>query len=261
MSYIQSNINSIEQEIQLTGKYKGRDAKVFHILGRRSSFTSTSAFNDVGEGIGVAGTALFPTLTGAETIEVVSSSASDTVAGIGARKVKVVYINTSYALVETSDISLNGTTPVTVVASGMLQPLWFENTEVGSGGASAGIVTLRTSAPLSLSQITAGGNKSMDAIFMCPDSYTAYISCWSAGSIQNTQDVRLRSTTNSLDRSLSTLYHFQDNKFVPANQNLETTLPFLKYPARSKTKISTISSSTAVATRCDVGFSVILIAD
>ena len=78
-------------EIQRTGVYDGKNALAFHITGRRSAFTSTSVFNDVGEGIGTAARALFPVLVGSETIEVISSSASDdgSPAGTGARTVKV----------------------------------------------------------------------------------------------------------------------------------------------------------------------------
>lgn len=261
VEYPNEPLLSLIENIQITGGWNGKPAKAFYIMGRRSAFTSTSAFNDVGEGVGNASTALFPVLTGAETIQVISSSAVDTVAGIGARKVKVVYIDTNYDLQETADISLNGTTAVTVMVGGMLQPLWFENTEVGSGGASAGNITLRTSAPLTLSQIVAGGNKSMDAIFMVPDGYTAYVPKWGGSSIQNTQDLRLRATVNTLDRSLSSIYHFQDNRYAPSNTSYGSELPSLKYPARCMIKVSTISSSTAAATRCDADFTVIIIQD
>jgi hypothetical protein len=260
MAYL--NYKDVILEIQRTGKYAGKDAMALHILGRRASFTSTSVFNDIGEGVGVAGTADFPVLAGSETIQVLSSNnIADVAAGTGARKIKMLYINTSYAIVETADITLNGTTAVTVVASGCLAVLWFEVTEVGTGGAPAGNLTLRTSAPLTLSYIPAGSNRSMDAFFMVPDGYTAYATCWSGGSIQNSQDIRLRATVNSYDRTLSTVYHFQDNHNVASNDSFDDELPALKYPARCKIKVSTISSSTAAATRCDCHFTIILIAD
>lgn len=260
MTFISTNTADLVQEIQYTGKYRGKNARAFNVLGRRSSFTSTSALNDIGEGIT---TALFPTLTGAELIQVISSSANDngSPAGTGAQTVKVVYINTSYAIVETGDITLNGTTAVTVVASGMLEPLWFEVTSVGSGGVAAGNITLRTSAPVSLSQIKAGGNKSMDAKFMIPDGYTGYIAYSDGSAIQNYQDVRIRALVNTYDRTLSTVYHFQDNRFVPANTTTVMEVPFLKLPARSKVTGATISSSLAAGTRCDITLVIVLIQD
>lgn len=261
MSYLKG-IASIEAEISITGKWFNRDAKIFHILGRRTSFTSTSVFNDLGEGIGTSSSALFPTLTGSETIEVLSSSTNDTnTAGTGVRKIRVTYINTSYAIVETADINMNGTTPVTVTASGMLQPLWFEAVDWGSGAISAGTITLRTNAPLTLSQITAGGNKSIDAIFMIPDGYTGYIIGWGMDAKANAQDFRLRATCNSYDRTLLTQYIFQNNHNVASNSNYHEPLHWLKYPARTKIKVSTISSSTSAQTRADVSFTIILIAD
>lgn len=261
MSFTTDKSDSLVQEIQITGKFSGKDAKVFHILGRRASFTSTSVFNDIGEGVGAASTALFPVLNGTETIEVLSSNANDTLAGTGARKIKMTYINNAYALVETADINLNGTTPVTVVANDCLQCLWFEVTETGSSETSIGNLTLRTSAPVTLSRITAGGNKSMDAIFMVPDGWKAYIYEWSGSNIQNSQDLRMRAQVNTFDRSLSTVYHFQDNHNTPSNQAFDASLPFLQFPARCKIKVSTISSSTAGATRADGDFTVVLIKD
>ena len=262
MSYLK-DIASIEAEISITGKWMGRNALLYRVLGRRSTFTSTSAFNDVGEGIGASAGILFPVLTGAESIEVLSSSASDTnTAGTGVRKIRVTYINTSYGLLESADINMNGTTPVTVMASGMLQLLWFEAVDWGSNAVAVGTITMRIDGGgTTLSQITAGGNKSMDAIFMIPDNYTGYVHHWGMDAIANAQDFRLRATCNSYDRTLLSQYVFQDNHNVASNGNYTEVLPFLKYPARCKIKVSTISSSTSAQTRADASFSIILLAD
>lgn len=261
MAYL-NNLDAIA-EIQRTGKYGGKAAQAFHITGRRSAFTSTSVFNDVGEGIGTAASALFPVLVGSETIEVISSSASDdgSPAGTGARTVKVTYIDTNWAIQQTADITLNGLTAVTVMAGGMLLPLWFEVTAVGSGLVAAGTITLRTNAPVTLSQITAGRNKSLDAIFLVPEGYSAYVPFWSAGAIANSQDVRLRATVDSYTRAQGTVYHFIDNMYVAGNADRNENLPWLKFSQYSFIKVSTISSSTAGPTRCDADFWVIIIQD
>lgn len=257
------NFDAVIAEIGITGKFAGKTAYVFNIMGRRASFTSTSLLNDVGEGIGTAAIAVFPILTGAETIQVISSSINDDGApvGTGARTVKITYIDTNFNIVETADIVLNGTTAVSVMVGGMLQPLWFEVTSVGSNLVAFGTITLRTSAPLTLSQITAGGNASLDSIFMVPDGYTAYCSYRELSNITNSQDFRLQATVNKLDRSLSTVFHYQTNKNTPSNLGFDGPVPWLKFPARSKIKGSTISSSIAAGTRADYSFNVILIKD
>ena len=259
-----ANISSILFEIQTTGKYKGKNAKVFHINGRRVSFTSTSVFNDIGEGVGASSQALFPVLTGAEIIQVISSSASDdgSPAGIGAQTVKVTYIDTNFNLVTTGNIILNGTTAVQVVASGMLYPLFWEVTAVGSNGVSVGNLTLRTSAPLTLSRITAGGNASLDCRFIVPEGYKGYIFSWSGGNIQGSQDLRLRATVNKHDRSLlSGIFHFQANNFTGTNLSFTENLPLIAYPGRAEIKISTISASLGGNVRADAHFDILIIQD
>lgn len=248
-------------EIQKTGKYLGKTAYAFQIFGRRPNLTA-NVLQDVGEAL-AAGTNLFPVLTGAETIQAISSDANDdgSPAGTGARTIKVTYINTSYEMVTTGDITLNGTTAVTVLASGMLYYLWAEVTTVGSNGTAVGNVTIRTSAPTTLSQISAGTNRSMDAGFMVPDGFKAYVPRWKWGALANSQDFRLRATVDCHDRVLSTVFHFQDGQNCPADTGDYNDLPWLEYPARCKITGSTISSSGSAGTRAGVSFHMILIAD
>jgi hypothetical protein len=253
------NFNTVIEEIQQTGFYIGKIAKAFMILGRRISFSSNTLFNDIGEAIGVGALANFPILTGAETLQLISTNAADSSAGTGVRTVKVTYINTSNNLVQSASITLNGTTAVNCGFNANAV-LWIESQTVGSNGAAVGNITLRTSAPLSLIQITANGNKSMDSFFMVPIGYTAYLTAWNGSCIANEQDLRIRATVNTLDRSVTpNVYHFQDNKYLPANTSDEVILPWLKLPELAKVKCSTISASTAGATRIESGFTVILI--
>src|SRR3990172_3611884 len=249
-------------EIQRTGKYAGKAAYEFQIFGRRTAFTSTTALNDVGEGIGVGATALFPVLAGIEIIQVVSSSANDVILGTGARTIKVTYIDLNYDIITTGDIIVTGVVPANIVVANMLYYLWTEVTSVGSLGAASGILTIRTLLPLvTISQISAGSNRSQDACFMVPDGYTGYLNRWQWSAIANTQDFRLRATVNSHDNSLSTVFHFRSSHSAPANTGGYEELPWLKFPARCKITGTTISSSIAANTRADVSFSIIIIAD
>jgi hypothetical protein len=258
MSLLRSIADLIET-IQTEGVYRGKAARVYTILGRRAGFTSTSVMNDVKEFDNAV--AEIPILTGAEALEIISDSASDTAAGTGARTVTVTYINGSNALVESGAITLNG---VAAVAAGFtaLEILWMETATAGSGGVAAGNVRLRTVAgPVELEQITAGGNKSRSARFRVPTAHTAYLVDWEASAISSRQDMRLRAQVNTIDRSLSTVYKFQDTHYLPEDQTAVIPLSFLKIPALATVKVSTISNGTPSSNRADCSFDICVIAN
>lgn len=242
-----------------SGLVSGKAAAVYHVISRRAGFNSTSVLQDVAEFLGAATDAM-PELTGAESLEVVSSSASDASAGLGVRTLQVGYITTGYALA-TANITMNGVTPV---ATGFAarQILWMEALTVGATTVAVGNIILRVVAGATHEQITAGGNRSLSSHFMVPDGYSAYIADWHATSIGGaTQDVRLRATVRTAGRVLNDAYVFQDNVFVSAGAFADGPLPWLRYPARTKIKVSTITSGTAASNRVDADFSVLLIAD
>lgn len=259
MSYIDRTLEPYI-EIARTGKYNGKTAHAFNILGRRSGFTSTSVFNDVKEYDNAV--ANIATLSNS-TLDIISSSASDTnTAGTGVRQVKVVYIDNSNNLVESAAINLNGTTLVTSVLTGVNFVLWMEAVTVGSGGVAAGNIRLRKNGgTVEVEQISLGGDKSMSGCAMIPTGYTGYITSIQGTAISTTQDIRLRATVNTLDRSLSTVFHYVDNLYLASSQTDRSEFHSLKLPALCKIKVSTISGATPAANRADVSFNLILIAD
>lgn len=261
--FIEANFLNLSDDvveiIQQTGKYLGKTAYCFNVMGRRAGFTSTSVINDVKEFDN--GVADIPILSNS-TLDIISSSANDAAAGTGVQTVKVVYINNSNNMVQSAAITLNGVTLVTSVLTGVNEVLWMETDTVGSGVVAAGNIRLRINGgTVEVEQISAGGNRSLSARFMVPTGYTAYLRQWDGHSINNDQDMRLRATVNSFDRSISSAYKFQDNKYLAVNTNSPDDLPFLKFPALCKIKVSTISAGTAGAVRCDTSFFIILIAD
>lgn len=258
MSLLRSIADLIET-IQTEGLYRGKTAAVYRILGRRAGFTSTSVMNDVKEFDNAV--ADIPILTGAEALEIISDNAADTAAGTGARTVKVTYIDGSNALVESGAITLNG---VAAVAAGFtaLEILWMETSTAGSGGVVAGNVRLRTVVgPVELEQITLGGNKSRSARFRIPTAHTAYLVRWDGSAVLSRQDMRLRALVNTRDRSLSTVYKFQDNMYLPEDQLEIRPLPFMKIPALATVKVSTISNGTPSSNRADCSFDICVIAN
>jgi hypothetical protein len=256
-----SNIEnlSIIETIRRTGFFNGKIGKVFNILGRRNGFTSTTVLNDIREFDN--GSAVNTTLSNS-TLEIVSSSPSDALAGTGIQSVKVVYINNSGDMVQSSNINLNGTTPVTSVLTGVNEVLWMEASAVGSGTVAAGNVRLRINGGgTEVEQITVGGNKSMSARFMIPTGYTGYVTATDAAAIGSNQDFRIRATVSTFDNSLTTPFHFLENLFLTSGVYGAKQLPYFVIPSGARIKCSTISSATPVANRADISFTLILIQD
>lgn len=248
-------------EASRVGSIGGKTAKAFHILSRRAGFNSTSVLQDVAEFLGT-GIDAMPELTGAENLEVVSSSTSDTNGGTGAQAIRVTYIDTSDNLVTSANIVMNGTTPV-ALAFKAHQILWMEVSLVGSNTVAVGTILLRIAgAGATHEQITAGGNRSLSSHFMVPTGYTAYFVSWSASSIGNaSMDTRLRATVRNADRSLGTSYIFQSVSYLASGARGGDDLPWLACPALSKIKISTLPSATAGTNRIDAEYTILLVAN
>lgn len=234
-------------------------ARTFLVLGRRAGFNSTTVLQDVGEFLGTT-TDAFPELTGTEALEVVSSSAQDAPNGLGTWTVKIAYLDRNFAIQTSPDITLNGVTAVPVPFRATFI-YYMEATSGGANTVSVGNILLRIAGGgATQEQITAGGNKSLSCRFMVPANTHAHAPCWSLTAIGNaTQDVRLRGTVNTRERTLNTRYIFQDNAFV---QNTASSgnliLPWLTFPPLCRIKVSTIASNGAVQNRLDASFTLLL---
>lgn len=257
------NTEAVFQEIAMHGELEGKAARSFHVMGRRAGFASTTALNDIKE-FGASTNDTFPSLTGVESLEVVSSSASDTSSGTGAREVEVIYLDNSYNLVTSHHISMNGTSPVATNFTAKFI-ISMEVTLLGSSEVSVGTITLRTTAGAVIQeQITAGGNRSLSSHFMIPSGYTGYLVSWEGSSIVTTgaaqqQDMRIRATVDD-EGDLSTVYHFLDNVFVASGTvSPQIQLPYIKLPSLTKIKVSTISSNTATTTRADASYCLFIV--
>jgi hypothetical protein len=88
----------------------------------------------------VGGNFVFP--TGAMQMEVVSSSASDSSAGSGVRTVRIYYLKDDYTEA-TTDVILNGVTPVATSVSDIFRINHMRAITVGSGYAAAGNIDIR----------------------------------------------------------------------------------------------------------------------
>lgn len=260
MSFLRQ-FETLIEIVSITGQLYGKTAKAFNITGRRAGFTSTTVLQDIKEYDNAV--AESPELSNA-TLDIISSSASDTnTAGTGIRQVKVVYTDTSNNIVESAAINLNGTTLVPSVLTGVNSILWMEAVTVGSGGRAAGNIRLRINGGVvEVEQISTQNNKSFTGRFTVPVGFTAYIPDWRTHAINNDQNVRIQAQVHTLDRTLSTVYTAQANSDIATNTNgTPLLLPFLRFPALCKIKISTISAGTAASVQCDVSMSVVIVAD
>lgn len=242
------------------GLVNGREAVVYHVIARRAGFNSVSVFQDVAEFLGTSINAM-PELNGTESLEVVSASANDASGGTGINSVQIGYIGVDYVFA-TANATLNGTTPVALPFKSR-QILWMEALTVGTNTVAVGNIILRIVGPgATHEQITAGGNKSLSSHMMVPDGWSAFIQDWQVTAIGTaTQDARLRATVTTGGRLLGSAYVFQDNVFVSANTATIGTLPWLRYPARTRIKISTFPSATAAQNRIDADYSIVLVKD
>lgn len=250
--------NSIIEEIQFTGKYEGKTAYAFNLIGQRQGFTSTSVQNAIKEyDNGVADIAV----TNNSTLDIISSSTQDSAAGTGVRTVKVTYINNVNNLIESASIALNGTTLVTNVLANVNQVLWMEALTFGSGNAAAGDIRLRINGgTVEVEQISTGNNKSRSAVFMVPTGYTGYLINWRVSAINNDQAAVLLAQVNTLDRTLSTAYHAQSTKYAALNTNIPAVPNlWLKIPATARVKAVTISGGTAGTVRVNANIQFVII--
>lgn len=117
----------------------------------------------------------YPFLAAAATLEVLSSSASDTAAGTGARTVLVSGLNSAYATIS-EVVTLNGVTPVSTVNQ-YLRVNVFTTTSAGSGEVNAGDITLRVAGGGTTQCIArAGYGFGRSAVFTVPAGFTFFMS-------------------------------------------------------------------------------------
>lgn len=139
------------------------------LLGHNPSIGAGAAA-DVWEGGGN-----YPFLAAAATLEVLSSSASDTAAGTGARTVLVSGLNSAYATIS-EVVTLNGVTPVSTVNQ-YLRVNLFTTTSSGSGEVNAGDITLRVAGGGTTQCIArAGYGFGRSAVFTVPAGFTFFMS-------------------------------------------------------------------------------------
>jgi hypothetical protein len=251
-------------EVSRTSLWRTKAGACINIIGRRASFTA-NVQNDLVMFTPSAGSSTtINEMAGTETLEIISSSASDTAAGTGVRTVKITYIDAlgTVGAQNTTTVTLNGTTAVSLGAVRALAIQWAEVATVGSGGVAAGDITIRANAtPTNLYElISAGGNRSMSGRYMVPVGMSAYANEWQGSAVNQDMDIRLRGTVEMATRASVTPYLFQDAMYPPSGTvSPSRVLPWLKFPAGSKLKLSAILTAVGGSPRCEGSISLVVI--
>lgn len=116
----------------------------------------------------------YPFLAAAAQLEVVSTSASDTALGTGARTVLVSGLDANYEVIS-EVVTLNGLTPVLTTRE-YLRINVFTTTSSGSGEVNAGDITLRVAGGGAIQSIArAGYGFGRSAVFTVPAGFTLFI--------------------------------------------------------------------------------------
>jgi hypothetical protein len=114
----------------------------------------------------------------AQQMRVVSSSASDSASGTGVQQVRIYYLDNDH-VPQQEVVTLNGTTPVTTVATNILRINGLYAEAIGSNGSAVGNVSLQnTGGTTTYARIDAGEVRAWQAIFTVPAGFKAYMIDW-----------------------------------------------------------------------------------
>ena len=138
-----------------------------------SKFGYNSAVGTIKETIWDAG-GLYPWPTTIETVSVVSSSASDTSAGIGARSIMVSGLDADY-IQQDELVILNGVTPV-ITTKTWSRVFRAYTVVAGSNNSTVGIISItQTTSGNLLAQIIDVNNQTLQAVYTVPAGKSGYL--------------------------------------------------------------------------------------
>ena len=260
---INVSANDVEWIVQHTGGIEGVSATIYNIMGSRTQgWSSTSVLGDACEYLDTSQPRM-NTPTVGQTLYIVSTSASDTSAGTGARTVRVVYLD-SAGLQTFATYTMNGTTPVSM-GTGFTFIQWAEVATVGTGTTSVGNISISSTngaatVATTFEFIAAGGNRSLSGRYKVPSNSHAHMLDWSAAAISATMDVRLRVDTFADNGLSADVFHFKDRIFLASGANFASFLHYEEYPANAVIKVSAYPGGAAAGNKLDCHFTLIVMA-
>lgn len=216
---------------------------------------STTVLDDISE---IPSTTTIPTPNGIQ-LAVKSSSINDTSSGTGSRSVDIHYLDRNYDA-RSETVFTNGTSLVFTNGTTIQRIQSFHTKTAGSGGASAGNISLKkTDNTTTYSYIKAGGNQSLTAMCTIPNGTVGYLLNWHTGMIKQPMNARIRATADRHTGELLTgIFLFQD--VVTMNNGASPDVTFKswqKLPARTDVKVSAISEGAN--SDCSASFEILLL--
>lgn len=146
-----------------------------------------------------------PPLSGI-TMQVVSTSANDTLLGSGARKVIIEYIEPTTEVLKSVEVELNGTTPVTIPVSIAFVSDFYVSDNANFAETASGDITIFNGGTV-YNIIKAGGNKSLQCYRYVPKNKNLYITSFDVSGSTKGISVRLRANqTDNLTTVKSFLF-------------------------------------------------------
>jgi hypothetical protein len=108
-------------------------------------------------------------------MEVVSTTVNDDVAGTGIQKVKIYYLDDTFAE-QNTEVEMDGTTPVATSVTDIYRVNYFRASQVGTGGFADGTVSLRHLADTPIyGSIAVGNTQARSLIYTVPLGKTVYL--------------------------------------------------------------------------------------
>lgn len=265
MTFILAPIQTPEFVAAQIGVVNTKVSKIVTIFGRRNQgWASTTGYGDVSNYLNGTQDRNNDVVLGTEYF-IRSSSPADTVDGLGARTVRVVILDAT-GHQQTITVTLNGTTGVSLGA-GISYVEWAEVASVGSNTTPVGNLTVSSvpGAP-TVAQIVeylqAGENRSRSARYKVPTGFVAHLTSWDCEAVGNNQDLSVRATVFSDDRSLSSVFHIQDSFYLPGNTTgVGASLHYLSCPTASEIKVSSIPTAAGAGNRADATLHLLLVAN
>jgi len=173
-----------------------------------------------------------------ETWEIVSDNANDTSAGTGARTVTVTYLDDAY-VEQTETLTLNGTTPVTFVATNAFRFRLGIVITAGSGNINEGGITIRASGGgLIRALIIAGRGNTLDGHYTVEAGKTAFLK-FVFTNINKNEDIELELLSTIGDGKI-----FSTRFFLTIYQSSIVSEVVLASPFTEKSDLKLVAVST-----------------
>jgi len=194
--------------------------------------------------------------TGAERVNVVSTSTLDTITGTGARTVKVFGLNADYEEIEET-IILAGQAPVLTDAS-FIRLDRVRVLTAGAGGVNAGTINVtQLTSGIKFAGLPVGYNATMIAAYTVPAGKTAYMTDW-FGSLSN--KVNGVSNIRLVAREFGEVFQIREELSILADGSsyVQRRFDIPKNSFPEKTDIKIMADSSVVNLAISAGFDLLL---